>query len=232
MVSERYTRGSYLEKNPSWHAEDSEWKALQVLKMLNRRGLKPASVCEIGCGAGEILRQLQARMDGNVVFKGFEISPQALELCKTRANDRLQFEQGDGLARKDEHFDLILALDLIEHLEDYFAFLRAVKSRGEWKIFHVPLELSVQTVLRSSPLLKSREAYGHLHHFTRETALAALAEAGYELADEFYTLWSLELPAKTFKSALLRIPRQIGFRLNQDLAARVIGGCSLMAMAR
>ena len=34
---------------------------------------------------------------------------------------------------------------VLEHLEDYFGFLRKLKTRATYKVFHIPLDLSVQT---------------------------------------------------------------------------------------
>jgi len=60
MTKEIYTeeKGNYLENNPTWHIEDSPWKAKQIFKMLNKNSINPKSIAEIGCGAGEILNQL------------------------------------------------------------------------------------------------------------------------------------------------------------------------------
>jgi 2-polyprenyl-3-methyl-5-hydroxy-6-metoxy-1,4-benzoquinol methylase len=33
-------------------------------------------------------------------------------------------------------FDLILILDVIEHVEDYFSFLRDLKSKSQYKLIH------------------------------------------------------------------------------------------------
>ena len=57
MEDSIYTDGQYIAKNPSYHIEDSPWKARQILKMLHRHDLPLRSVCEIGCGAGEVLRR-------------------------------------------------------------------------------------------------------------------------------------------------------------------------------
>ena len=51
-----YTNGYYLEKNPTWHVEDSSWKAKNIIKMMKRNNIVPKTICEVGCGAGEILR--------------------------------------------------------------------------------------------------------------------------------------------------------------------------------
>ena len=67
---ELYTRGAHLENNPTWHVENSPWKAQQIIKMMKRNDIRPKTVCEVGCRAGEILRQLQLSMDGACMFLG------------------------------------------------------------------------------------------------------------------------------------------------------------------
>src|SRR5574342_1191152 len=93
--SDLYTNGHYAEKNPGWHVEESPWKAQQILRMLARHDLSPRTIGEVGCGAGEVLRQLQVRMDPACELWGYDISPYALELCQSRANARLHFKLAD-----------------------------------------------------------------------------------------------------------------------------------------
>jgi tRNA U55 pseudouridine synthase TruB len=64
-TEELYTTGTYLEKNPLWHTEESPWKAEQVLRMLDRQKIVPKTICEVGCGAGEVLKQLQQRLNSD-----------------------------------------------------------------------------------------------------------------------------------------------------------------------
>lgn len=232
MFEEMYTHSDYLRKNPTWHVEDSAWKAKQIVRMMKRNNIVPKTICEVGCGAGEILRQLQHNMNKECMFWGYEISPQAFELCQKRANERLHFELGDILQEKDAFFDLILLIDLIEHLEDYFSFLREIKPRSQYKILHIPLDVSVQTVLRSSPIMEVRELVGHIHYFTKEIALQILKDVGYEILDYFYTTGSIELPAQSIKSYIARLPRKLLFAIHKDLAVRIMGRYSLMVLAK
>ena len=81
-MTEIYENGTYLDSNPSWHEEDSLWKSIKIRKIIERNSLSPRVICEVGCGAGEILNQLSLQFDGNVKFFGYEISPQAFEICK------------------------------------------------------------------------------------------------------------------------------------------------------
>jgi hypothetical protein len=232
LSNQIYTDGNYLQNNPSWHSEDSPWKAQQIIQILAKNRLVPKTICEVGCGAGEILKQLQEKMSNECLFWGYEISPQAFEICQTKSNERLQFELGDIRQKTDVVFDLILAIDLIEHLEDYFSFLRSLKSKSEYKIFHIPLDLSVQTVLRINPILDLRKSVGHIHYFTKETALEALKDSGYELLNYFYTAGYVELPAKSLKNRIARVPRKIFYSIHQDMAVRIMGGYSLLVLAR
>jgi cyclopropane fatty-acyl-phospholipid synthase-like methyltransferase len=229
--SEIYKRSDYLEKNPTWHVEESPFKAKYILKLLRRNNLSPKTVCEAGCGAGEVLRQLQLQMSPDTEFCGYEISPIAFELCKPRQNEKLRFKLSDLGKEEGVRFDLLLVLDVIEHVEDYFSFLRGIHPRAHYKLFHIPLDLSVQAVLRKNGLMKRREMHAHLHYFTKETALAILQDTGYEILDYFYPARSNEI-GPTLLQKCFRIPRSIFFAIHQDLAVRVLGGYTLMVLAK
>lgn len=227
-----YTDGTYLQKNPSWHVGESSWKATQIMHMLNRHKMMPETIGEIGCGAGEVLRQLQRRLASSCVLCGYDISPQAYELCRERANDNLSFKLMD-IRQESQNvvFDVVLILDVIEHLEDYFSFLRDVKPRGRNTILHIPLDLSAQTLLRQNGLLKRRNMYAHLHYFTKDVALQILKDVGYEILDYFYTPRSNELGSELIQKAL-KLPRALGFALHRDFTVRAFGGYSLLVLAR
>jgi len=226
-----YLDGEYIEKNPLYHVEDSPWKASQILKMLARHELQIASVCEVGCGAGEILRQLQLQMPSEVTFHGYEISPQAFDLCKQRQNERLLFYCEDLLSKETQPFDLLLCIDVVEHVEDHMGFLRQLRHKGVHKLFHIPLDITAQAILRGKPLVVWREELGHLHSFMKETALLTLQETGYEIVDFFYTPGGLER-IESVKQRVAKLPRRVLSTISQDFAVRALGGYSLLVLAR
>ena len=226
--SEMYASGEYLKKHPMWHSEDSQWKAKQILKMANNHNLKPQTICEVGCGAGEILSQLQANMAQNCMFIGYEISPQAFEVCKGRANKRLRFEIKDISQEADDSFDLLLFIDVIEHIEDYLGFLRNVRTKGRYKIFHIPLEFTSMGALRRWPQ-GNWDDLGHIHYFIKGTALRSLRDAGYTILDCFYTLLSDNPPSQP--PLILKFLRKVTFPISNDLSVRLFGGCSLLVLA-
>jgi cyclopropane fatty-acyl-phospholipid synthase-like methyltransferase len=226
-----YRDGTYQSKNPTWHVEDSPWKAQQIEKILTKNNIVPRTFGEVGCGAGEILIQLQKTFPDSQ-FSGYEISPQAFSLCQKRESDRVHFYLKDLLEEQGAFFDVLLAIDVFEHIDDYLGFLKRLKERGDLKIFHIPLDLSVQTLFRVGPILKTRKIVGHLHYFFKDTALATLEYCGYEVIDYLYTAGGLELPNLSFGANLLKVPRKILFKINADFAVRILGGYSLLVLAR
>jgi SAM-dependent methyltransferase len=224
-----YTDGRYLELNENWHAEDSSWKAAQIAAILQANRLDPARFCEVGCGAGEILTHLSKTFT-NSTFTGYELSPQAFALCKKKANERVDFVFAD-LTKEAVEYDCLLCIDVMEHVEDYIGFARALKTKARYKVFHIPLEVYALSVLRAG-LLAGRKQWGHLHYFTRETALATLTDLHYEIVEARYTKWFAEVVHKTLKGRMVKFPRQALFSLSPDWAVRILGGCSLLVLAR
>jgi cyclopropane fatty-acyl-phospholipid synthase-like methyltransferase len=228
-----HTDGEYLRNNPTWHIEDSPWKAENVLSTLARNSIEPKTVCEVGCGAGEILRQLHAQMPGHVRFVGYDISPQAIELARSRESERLTFEQEDLLhPENQDHFDLVIAADVFEHVEDCFGFCRRLSQKAIYKLYHIPLDMTVSAVLRGRPIMDNRRSIGHIHYFCKDTALALLEDTNHTIVDWHYTTGAFLSHLTAWKTRLARLPRRATFALNQDFAARVLGGFSLMVLAK
>lgn len=230
-AGDRYFDGAYLAHNPSWHAEHSPTKARWIDEILNRNRLAPATVAEVGCGSGEILVELKKRRP-DAHFTGFEVSPQAYGICSAKQAPGLDFRLADLVETQAQSFDLLLAIDVFEHVPDYMGFLKALKNKGEHKIFHIPLDLSVQALLRGTSYPILREQTGHLHYFFKYTALATLRDCGYEILDWNYTRSSQELPGKGLRTKVANLPRKLTQLFSEDLSARLFGGYSLLALTR
>ena len=219
----------YLSNNPTWHAEDSPWKAQQIMKMISRQSLTPKSVAEVGCGAGEILNQLHQQMPNDVRFVGYDISQDAIQFAQQRKKDRLSFRNEDFL-KSEVDFDLLLMIDVFEHVPDYIGFLNDCRKKAQQAIFHIPLDISIDSVVRNK-LMSRRNNYGHLHYFSKETAIATLEDSGYRVIDYFFTANSLDLPRQTMNAHLAYIPRKILASMSKGLAAKLLGGFSLLVLA-
>jgi hypothetical protein len=227
-IKSEYLDGEYYAKNPSFHVEDSSWKAGYILKMLARMDCHPSTVAEVGCGAGDILFQLSGKMPNARLF-GYEISPQGYQLCRQRESARLTYFNDDILKRGGNRYDLVLCIDVFEHIEEYFTFLRGIREYGRSFIFHIPLDMNAQMVARNAQMTV-RHTAGHIHYFSKDTALAILKDCGYEVRSWFYTPSGADRP-KGAKSKALQIPRRISFSIMPDITARVLGGYSLMVYA-
>jgi SAM-dependent methyltransferase len=224
-----YINGEYLDKNNTWHSEDSPWKAEQIYKLLLRNNVFPRSVCEIGCGAGAILTELSKRMP-DTEFKGYELSPQAFELCKKRESERVQYFCKDLFSESD-FYDCLLCIDVFEHVPDYFGFIKSLKSKANYNVFHIPLDISIRSILSGS-MMQERKTVGHLHYFTKETAIATLKDCGYEIIDGFYTMSFLDMPSKTLRTKFAKWRYKILFSIFPNLTVSLLGSSSYIVLCR
>jgi cyclopropane fatty-acyl-phospholipid synthase-like methyltransferase len=225
-----YEQQLYAERNPTWHEEDAPWKARHIERMLRKHDLPTGRICEIGCGTGEILLALEQAFP-RASLAGYEISPHAYGRAKRKETPRTKFHLSDA-SEIQEMFDVALAIDVLEHVEDYMDFIKRVNSLARYKIFHIPLDLSVQSVLRADPILGLRESVGHIHYFFKQTALSTIEDCGGRVIDHHYTASRLELPNQGFTSRLMKLPRRLMFGLHQDFAVRLLGGYSLLVLAK
>jgi cyclopropane fatty-acyl-phospholipid synthase-like methyltransferase len=229
-MSSRYEDGRYLAANPSWHEEDSEWKAAKIVRLLRRAGVaSPASVAEIGCGAGGILKAIQAGLPAATRLAGYDISAAAIERASRHANERLSFHCAD-LARSAEHFDVLLCIDVFEHVEDPFAFLRALRAHAARFVFNIPLEMHVAGILINHQLWTRRQL-GHLHFYTAALARETLRECGYTMLAQDYVSRMIDEP-RSASEWLFWLPRKLGAILRPEWSARMFGGTSLLVLAQ
>ena len=230
-LDEIYKNGEYLSKNPYWHIEDSPWKASEIDKIIQLNYLSLKTICEVGCGAGEIIHQLSQKNQYNSIeFSGYEISENAFEFCQRIKKNNINFYKED-LLTVNKKFDLLLCIDVFEHVEDYLGFLKNLKKISDYHIFHIPLDLSASSIIRGA-LLHTRETVGHLHYFTKETAIATLQDCGYQIVDARFTpLFNLS-KSKNWKTKIAWLPRKILYTFFPRLMSRLIGGASLMVLTK
>lgn len=238
MESTIYADGTYLERVEDWHAGDAPWKADRIARLLERNSVAPATVHDVGCGAGAVLAELQPVLPSGCEVLGMDVAADAITLAAPRANERLSFRQGDYLDSDLPSPDLLLLLDVFEHVPDYLGFLTALRRRADLFVFHIPLDLCAQgATLGSRWMLHMRENYGHLHYFTRETALATLDDCGFEVVDEVFTDDYDADPAMVPERSALRRRayyelRRTMFRARPSLAASVFPHFNVLVLAR
>ena len=111
-----YYGRAYFENHLGYREDELRLDALLIASLA--LALKPGRVLELGCGRGDILFALQTAGVSSV--RGLDISQAALDQARPEVRDRLA--QTDlllgcrELADQGNKYDLILALDIWEHL--------------------------------------------------------------------------------------------------------------------
>lgn len=234
MMNNIYTQGEYLAETKTWHAEDSPWKAEQIAKILNGMSTQLNTIAEVGCGAGSILDELSKKpLFEKTIFEGFDISPQAYDIAKQLSNERLSFFNEDIFSDDNKYYDLLMAIDVFEHVPDYMGFVSQCRKKARYKVYHIPLDIHVSSVLRNA-FVNTRYTIGHIHYFTADSALCTIKDTGHEILDVRYTKGSFGVFKQhpTLKKAIANVPRWIVDKFSESLSARLFGGYSLLVLAK
>jgi SAM-dependent methyltransferase len=162
-------------------------------------------VLEIGCGSGGTMSWLRRiRIVRHAI--GMELVPAVADQARS-AFDEVVCGDIETVPLPDGPFDLVLALDVLEHLADPWAMvarLKLVLRPGGTLLVSIPNVANAAVVLPL--LLKGRWRYTdaglldrtHLRFFTRETAIELLTGAGLVLEREGRVLlagnWMQRMP--------------------------------------
>ncbi len=228
-----YINGEYFKNNPDWDIADAAWKVEILFKLLKKNSIHPEIVIEIGCGAGANLIELAKKDPGIKKLIGYDISPQAIELANKNSSDRITYFNEDLAAADNISTNLLLVIDVIEHVDDCYGFLRQLKMKSEHFIFHIPLDLSCRTIMKPHVLLQQRTSVGHIHYFSAATAKWALQDTGYEILDWVYTkpVVDNERPRSLIR-LVKKILRNISFAINKEWSVKKWGGYSILILAK
>lgn len=141
------------------------------------RGPGRPRILDVGCGTGANLEMLGAFGDA----EGVDVSEDALEFCKARGLDRVKLGAAERLPWDDASFDLVTALDVVEHLDDDVAGLEEmfrVLKPGGTALFFVPAFMFLWGV--------QDDISHHRTRYTREGLLRSVKAAGFVPARSTY----------------------------------------------
>ena len=168
--------GDGVRRHPWWAA-----RARLTLALLRRRGIRPpARVLDAGCGWGVTLEALEA---AGYDATGLDVSPRILARLdhpgrKLIEADLCQIEAG---VRDAEAYDAVLALDVIEHLDDDRAAVAALGSLVE------PGGVVVVSVPAQPSLFSEFDAIqGHRRRYTPERLRQAFDGSGLAVDSAFW----------------------------------------------
>jgi len=230
MIKDIYNNQTYLQNNPTWHEEDAMFKADRIEKLLTQYPVPFTRVCEVGCGSGEILVQLCKMFRDVTSWVGYDISADAIAIAEEKSSEKLKFELQDfTLTDNSITYDLMLVIDVIEHLENYFSFLDSISERSRYFIFHIPLDMCVWSLLRERMLIESKERVGHIHNFTEDFIKSILTDQGFRILHQIYT--EPVFKVKSFKQWLISTLRSILYGISPRFCTKTLGGYSILVLA-
>jgi SAM-dependent methyltransferase len=158
----------------SWHFWFRARRRL-VVWMIARAFPRLGSLLEVGCGTGFLLGDLRERFPG-AVLAGCDILFDSLRYAKPRLPQGLVF-QADALGLPIERrFDVVVALDVIEHLDEDVVALREmfrVLERGGGLVLTVPQHQWLWSA--------TDEFSRHRRRYSRAELLAKTRAAGFEV---------------------------------------------------
>ncbi len=225
-----YNNNSYLNQNPDWHQEDSGFKASLIHSILSSNKITYKSLCEVGCGSGEVLAQLKkTNPSKEIKYVGFDISKDAMDIALKKQEENLQFELKDITLKEDQSFfDVMLVIDVIEHLPNYFSFLESISKKSKYTVFHIPLDIFVWSLFREQMLIESKERVGHIHNFSEDFILSILKDNNFKILDKRYT--EPDYKANSFKHKVVNSIKKVLFKVTPRFCTKTLGGYSVLVL--
>lgn len=158
-----------------------------IYKEIQKAGIAEAKFLEIGCGKGTVIKALRQHQLDITGVELADISPEAaLQPYISWNTDAL-----DMAADFCASVEVIMLLDVIEHLENPLAFLESIKA-------HFPNARHFIITVPARPELWSNydEFYGHFKRYTPEDLLTLSSKLQFQPVLSRYFFHSLYLPGR------------------------------------
>lgn len=150
-------------------------------------------ILDVGCGTGANLKMLADYGKA----EGVDISPQAIEFCRERGLDSVKLGAAEHLPYESDSFELVTALDVVEHLDDDVAGLREMRrvlGRDGRLLLFVPAFMFLWGV--------QDEVSNHRRRYTLPSLLKAVEAAGFSIEWTSYANISFFLPVLVVRSVM------------------------------
>jgi SAM-dependent methyltransferase len=173
-------QNKYLQLHKDLHEADVDSKVGAIANILPKDG-KIHSILDVGCGSGKILIQL-SQLLGTDKNTGIDISQKIIEVAKSNDPDGIiSWLATDVFSPTLSKHDVVLAVDIVEHVQDDHSFLKRISQLGDFVVIKVPIEVNIVNRFIKSlsngiidPCLNTEVRYGHIHHYSVEGFLSLL----------------------------------------------------------
>lgn len=162
--------------------------------------LKIESILDVGCGEGITLDNFKKKGIGKKLY-GIDYSDEALKIGKKIYPD-LNLKKGDiyAIKEKDNSYDLVMATEVLEHLEDpEKALNELIRVSKKYVLLSVPNEpfFIVANFLRGKYLKNFGNHPEHINHWTFISFRNFLKNNGLKIKKEAHPFaWTLILAEK------------------------------------
>lgn len=141
----------------------------KVVQMVRRA--QPSTILELGCGEGYVLSAL-ADAGVSAELTGIELDDRAARIARERLGDRATIEHRDAreLAADGRRFDMVMMLEVLEHIPDPAQMLPIVDSlTNGWVLLSVPWEPVFRGLnfMRGKNLTRLGNDPDHVNHWGR-----------------------------------------------------------------
>ncbi|MER8500412.1 class I SAM-dependent methyltransferase [Mesorhizobium sp. M0204] len=220
-----YESGRYWSVVTDFHDDHGQPKAERVHDLLH--GLPINSILDIGCGSGRALVAL-CDMTGAKGY-GIDLSPEPIAFANQHyGNERVRYAVADPRSLSGISYDLVMLLDVFEHVDDYIGFLRSVRPLGRYFAFSIPLDMNVTSILFGG-YMRARKLVGHLHYFTKDSALATVEYAGFKVIGYRYADPGIRYgSAGELFASCLRVTAR---RISHNMETKLFGGNGIFVLA-
>jgi SAM-dependent methyltransferase len=157
---------------------------------------REGNVLDIGCGAGNMIHHL-ARY-GRV--QGVEVDARPVAMARARGYDVRQGDATRGIPFDDASFDLVTALDVIEHVDDDAAILREA-----YRVARPHGILAISTPAFQSLWSYNDDINGHKRRYAPHELRARVERAGFRvrrLTFGFFLVFPLSAPLILLRNRL------------------------------
>jgi len=249
-VKNLYLSNEYIVKNPSLHEEDSPWKVRKIIPLVDRAvsnlNRKEINLLDAGGGAGLILKAVSVYIEEKHGIKvnrfALDLSPAMLKIQK-KNNPDLKKALSEDVCKTslgDKEIDLMLVIDLLEHISNPVEALEEIKRISRFAIFKVPMEgnLSLRIwnfINRGKPRRRLVKTIGHINVYSFGKLKRRIEKHAGRVLDSYFTnVFDYYRNSKYYKNSMKLSHRSVNlvaayvFKLSPRLCSIIFGDFAMI----